>query len=464
MKRAWVIWLALLALTLSASSQAPSPAAYGPAWQMAPEAGQETANDQGDDRQAVSGVKPIRLETPRLANKYLTVSLQAAQVIDNGYAFNSTDNNWQPMTVLSGKFDLHRSGRNEGTDILYYGGATIYNTNAELTSSFHQLDVEQRFNLRHWQLLVENNFAFYPQSPFGNTTFGLPAGQEGGYMETLNVLSSLYPGLPTSELMLTDTGPRYSNTALGQVEYLLTPRTSFTISGAYGVLRFLDSQIQNSDMASVSAGVSYRMTKTDEIGANYTEGRMMFGMTSQRLVTHAVTFSYLHHVNSRMLIEAMVGPQINQYHDAFFNSSRELAWNAGARMQYRFKRSEVSLQYSRLVTGGSGILPGAATQLVFADVTTQVTRKMWLSLGGGYSRNTALSNSYYAGDVAGSFNSVLAAASVTRTVRRSLDYYLRYSLQQQIAPGCSQPVCGAHTRQHTIEIGFNYNLRPIRLQ
>jgi hypothetical protein len=418
---------------------------------------------QGDD-QPVTGIAPIRLETPRLANKYMTVSLQASQVVDNSYAFNSAETDWQPETVLSGKVDLHRSGRNEGTDILYYGGATIFNTNSEYTSSFHHLAVEQRFNSRHWRFLLGNNFAFYPESPFGNTAFGLPAGQGPGFMEALNVLASLYPGLPTSELMLTDRGPRYSDTALGQIEYLLTPRTSFTVNGAYGVLRFLDSTIQNSDMASVSAGVSHQLTKLDQIGVNYTEGRMMFGITSQKLVTRAVTLSYLHHVNSRMLIEFIGGPQTNQYHDSFMNSSRDLFWNGGARMQYRFQRSEVSLQYSRLVTGGSGILPGAATQVAFADLTTQVTRKMALSLGGGYSRNTALSNAFVAGDMSGAFNSVLAAASVSRTVGRSLDYFLRYSLQQQVAPGCSQPVCGVHTRQHTFEIGFNFHMRPMRLQ
>lgn len=461
--RVWLVWLAVLALTVSASSQAPRPAALETAGKRAQGSEQQQADVVAEEADPVSGIKPIRLEIPRLANKYVTVSLQASQAVDSTYAFNSNLTDWQPMTVLAGTLDLHRSGRTEGTDILYYGGATIFNTNSDYTSSFHHLAVEQRFNSRNCRFLVGDNFAFYPESPFGNTAFGLPEGQGPSFMEALNILASLNPGVPTSELMLTDRGPRYSNTALGQIEYLLTPRTSFTANGSYGVLRFLDSQIQNSDMASLSAGVSHRVSKLDEIGVNYTEGRMMFGMTSQKLVTRAVTLSYLHHVNSRMLIELIAGPQTNQYQDAFGDSSRDLFWNGGVRMQYRFRRSGVSIQYSRLVSGGSGILPGAATQVAFADLTTQLSRKLSLSVGGGYSRNTALNNSFIAATTPGSFNSALAAMSVNRTIGRSLDCFARYSLQQQVAPGCSESVCGSHTRQHTFEVGFNYHMRPMRI-
>jgi hypothetical protein len=466
MKRECLALLIVLAFALSASSQASAPAASGLGMNVSQEAESEPAAAvQEEEDQPVAGIKPIKLETSHLANKYMTVSLQASQVVDNSYAFNSANSDWQPMTVLSGKLDLHRTGRNQGTDILYYGGATIYNTDSQFTSSFHELATEQRFNTRNWRFLLGNNFSFFPESPFGNTAFGLPGGQGPGFMETLNVIASLYPGLPTSELMLTDRGPRYSNTTVGQIEYLLTPRTALTVNGSYGVLRFLNSTVQNSDMASVSVGLSRELTKMDSIGVNYTEGRMMFGLMSQRLVTRAVTLSYLHHVNSRLLIEFIGGPQTNQYRDELSTSSRDLFWNGGARMQYRFKRSEMSLQYSRLVSGGSGILPGSANQLVFADLTAQLNRKTSVSLGGGYSRNTALSNSFVAGDLSGSFNSAIAAVGVSRTVGRSLDYFLRYSLQQQIAPSCIQAiVCAVHTRQHTFEIGFNYHLRPMRIQ
>ena len=190
----------------------------------------------------------------------------------------------------------------------------------------------------------------------------------------------------------------------------------------------------------------------------------MFGMVSQKLTTRAVTLSYLRHVSSRMLIEFLGGPQTNQYHGIFGFSSREIYWNGGARLQYRFRRFETTLVYSRLVTGGSGILPGAATQVVFADLSTQLSRKTEVSIGGGYSRNTALDNSVVTSVSPGSFNSALAAISLNRKVGRSLDYFFRYSLQQQISPGCSLALCGSHTRQHTFEVGFNYYMRPMRIR
>ena len=81
------------------------------------------------------------------------------------------------------------------------------------------------------------------------------------------------PGLQTNyqpnQSILTSLGPRYSNSITTQIAYDTSPRSSVTLSGSYGILRFV--QIGNIDTndAIFSVGYSYTLSQQDSIGVLY---------------------------------------------------------------------------------------------------------------------------------------------------------------------------------------------------
>ena len=69
-------------------------------------------------------------------------------------------------------------------------------------------------------------------------------------------------------------------------------------------------------------------------------------------------------------------------------STSSCIWALNSSLTYQLRRALISASYSHGVTGGSGLLAGAETDIATGSVSDQVTRTFNLAWNAGYSRNS----------------------------------------------------------------------------
>ena len=114
-------------------------------------------------------------------------------------------------------------------------------------------------------------------------------------------------------------------------------------------------------------------------------------------------------------------------------------------LQYQLRHALLSATYSHGVTGGSGVLAGAETNVALGTVSGQVTRKVQAMWNAGYSRNEG----FAVGTSSASqiYNYWFTGVNLSRTIGRSLDMFMNYEFQYQdnSASGCVGTACSTGT-------------------
>jgi hypothetical protein len=268
-------------------------------------------------------------------------------------------------------------------------------------------------------------------------------------------------------------GDRLSNTAAGQIEYRLGPRSSLTASASYGMLRFLGGAapatatgLIDSNQWSLGTGYNRRLSGHDTFGLQYSYMRFGFPQQPSGSEVHNFTLMYSHRIGGRMTLEAHGGPELLQMGGlsslgAAAAGLQPTSWlyTAGGSLLYHQRRNDLQFSANHSVTGGSGVLQGASTTVFQGSISRQIHRAWNASLSGGYSQNQALTNT------AQNYNSAFGGARISRSVSHSANAFLSYNAQQQDATflGCVGTTCGNRLR-HIITIGFDWHARPIPIE
>jgi hypothetical protein len=121
----------------------------------------------------------------------------------------------------------------------------------------------------------------------------------------------------------------------------------------------------------------------------------------------------------------------------------------------------ISASYNHGVTGGSGLLAGAETDIATGSVSDQVTRTFNLAWDAGYSRNSGFAVGTAATGL--TYDYWFTGVNVTHPVGRSLDFFLNYQLQYQdnSSNGCVGSGCSANVIRNQIAFGMNLHKQPI---
>jgi hypothetical protein len=135
-------------------------------------------------------------------------------------------------------------------------------------------------------------------------------------------------------------------------------------------------------------------------------------------------------------------------------------------LQYQLKRTALNLTYNHSLTGGSGVLPGAASDLVTGAATRQLTRGLNGTLTVGFSRNTgpvataAMPPTY----VGQTYDYLYGGASLIHSLNRSMNLSLNYQAQYQTSnsPFCiGTTQCATNLLVNTISIELGWQKHPM---
>lgn len=389
---------------------------------------------------------------PRIGGS-LTYGLTAGEFFSNGFYGN---NGVGYTTNLSGDLAYVSKSQFHPFSAVYDGGVLIANS-GQPNTIFQSLSFSQVLSTKRWTINIADAVSYLPESPVAGLS-GIPGVGDVG-VDPISI------GPNSGIGVLTNYGPRVSNTATLTVSRELTGHLSAQANGVYALQRFVGDNAGigiNSTTESGSAGLTYAFSVRDSLSANYNYSNFSYPGTLYSFSSQGATVQYSHQWSRRLTTSAYAGPQIIGGNSAAYNgTSVELA--AGANASYSTRTTSYSLGYSRGVNNGSGVVPGSFSDNVILAAHRQFGRAWALSGDLGYSRTTALPDFSLFGY---NGNSLSFSGQATRGLGRYFSAYASYTLARQTtsASTAAFDVPNAFNGLYqTVGIGITYSPRNILL-
>jgi hypothetical protein len=423
------------------------------------------------DNRSLAGAQYLSLGAPKTGYHFWTPYLELSSTLDSNPGTSTGGAGWTTWTTIYGGLDLHRTSGNSDLALSYLGGEAISNDSGVGDSTVQQLGISDRITFRRSALMLADQLAYLPEASFGYAGVGGPDLQFGG-----NV--GLQTGFTPNQSILTGLGNRISNSVVTQFDTFLTPRSTLTFVGSYGLLDYFGSNLNNNREAIFQGGYNYLLTRKDTIAFLYRFDALRYDHIAQSINSHAVEVSYARRVTGRLALQLTGGPDVAFSETPITGSStspvvigipsgktRQFFWNLNSSVNYDLRRMALQLSYNHGVTGGAGVLAGAITDNVSGDLSRQLTRTMNGSWNIGYSRNngdaiTVTSPSTSSGQT---YDYWFTGVSVTRTLGRAMNLYLSYQVNYQNSNStfCVTAACGNSYLQNQISLTLGWRPRPI---
>lgn len=475
MKRARMISLSLLALAwlyqggMTAFAQeaqdngAPKPAGKA----MAP----LPADDQQDQEQPIPAMEPdhrplvgfqnLLVGTPPETHSYWFPGLSYTNFVSSNGQFAGGGNGWNSTSFLTGNLSLLQTWSTAQLSVNYSGGESVSSKSAIGNSQFHQLGVFQTINWRRVRLTLLDQFAYLPAAQFGfGAGTGLAFPGAGGPLAP--VLPGLANGFTPNQTIFNAIGTRYSNSGGLQFNFLLSPRSSITVGGVFGILRFIEAGNIESNQTILNAGYNYQMSRSDTLGVSYRFSAYEYLGTPQAIGDHTVLATYGKRITGRLALKLSLGPEVTTFRvpPGVIPTTEHNAVAGTADLTYAFAAGGLDLNYNHAVNNGSGILLGATTDQITLSGNHKLGRVWSGNLSFGYARNTPVAGA----NQVPVFNSVFIGAGVQRPLTRTANLTFNYTgnIQTSNTGTCPGPACANFTT-HQITLGLTWRARPFVL-
>ena len=180
---------------------------------------------------------------------------QSSNVLNAGFSVRSAvDTNASGMagavgtdlfSTLVGNVNLNRERRNYRLGLSYSGGGEIYARHPEWDAPFDHAGASIEFLHRNWLFAVREEMDYSPNSVTAMRR-EVPADAISGSV------TGLGPNDVPNQSILGGRARQLNNTSAVQLDYTLGTKNTFTVSGSYGILRFLDNDLIDNQQANGS--------------------------------------------------------------------------------------------------------------------------------------------------------------------------------------------------------------------
>jgi hypothetical protein len=320
-----------------------------------------------------------------------------------------------PVSAVQGTLNVDRSRGRSNFLLGYTGGAVFYHRYSSLNDNFHDLGLSETYLWHRWSLVLADQFDFVPSATagsFGSPTIplgiGLPSGLQGTDVTGTSVAMR---------------ATRITNTAVVELSHTLSPQSSVTFGGSFGILRFMDSGFVNTNQGGFRAGYDRRLSRRDTIAMSYGYDVASYPEANARMNGHTLELSYARQLTGRFLIQVSAGPHYSQYTDNEASAS-ELFVDGRIALKARIAKTDLSLSAARETNGGSGAMLGAKQNVAALSIARTFPRIFAFEVGGGIARNTGLQSNL-------KFNSTYAGGTITHYIGRHASMFFIYNMQRQ---------------------------------
>jgi hypothetical protein len=425
-----------------------------------------SAADQGDDTTPIpaavepdtrppAGAQSLSLGSPE-ARSYYQFHANVVQTGDSDAL--SQNGGWTTYTAVVGGIDLHKVSGVSDLDLGYLGGGTFSDNGSVGNSVVQELNVAEKLTARRAVFSFIDTMAYLPETGFG---YGGIGGLSVGGL-------ALQPGLNPQGTILTTRGQQIDNSFVAQVNFSLSRRSSITLLGGDGLLRYFDNNLLDVDSYYGQAGYNYQFTPTDTLSFFYRYSEYSYGGFNQKIHDNVVQATYAKRLTGRLAFQIGAGPDYATFQTPVLNgngtttTSSELTWSLSTSLSYQVKRGSLGAGYFHGVSGGSGVLSGSLSDTFSGNASRQLARTWNLGMNGGYSRNRALAIpgfQTYNTD----YNYWFGGANLNHPLGRTTSVFLSYQAQYQDSNVgfCIGSNCGSTFLRHLVSAGVSWQSRPM---
>lgn len=418
---------------------------------------------QPDDR-PLTGFQQLTTGTPPETHSYWIPGLSYTNFIQSNALGQGGGNGWNSTSYIVGNLSLSESWRSSQLALNYSGGESLSSDSAIGNGQFHRFGGTQTFNWRRWQVTLLDQFSYLPQSQFGfGAGMGIANPGVGGTLAPN--LPGLQAGFNPNQTIFAAVGPQYTNTAGSQVNYQLTPRSSITLGGIFGILRFSEpGNIESNDVI-LNAGYNYELNRTDTVGLSYDFTAYHYLGLRQAIGVHTAEALYGKKITGRLALRLAGGPEITSLKmpQGTNTQTQYISGTGSAGLSYAFSAGGLSLSYNYGVNSGSGLLVGATSNQITGSATRKLTRVWSGNASLGYARIGNVNGT--AGAQNPTYGSFYIAAGLQRQLSRDTNFTVNYTANIQTSNNavCAGPNCAANFTTHMIIVSLSWRARPFVL-
>ncbi|MGB6429804.1 MAG: hypothetical protein WBF06_04415 [Candidatus Acidiferrales bacterium] len=418
--------------------------------------GSDAADQSPADTLPLSGAQQLTIPGTTEPTNFFDASALFSGSGDSGVINAQKLPTWGASEVAGGEITVDRSWNADRFALSYSGGGLFYQPSALYPDAmFHTLSVGQQFAWKRLTLRLMDQFSYSPTSLFGGAGLGGP----GLLAETGQTTTPLSPIYGVSDTILTGESRVVNNSAVGEIQYNFSLRSSFTVTGSYGVLDYEGGGYISSHDYVVSAGYNYALTPKDALAATYSFTQTQFTGAPENLSFEAVNLAYSHQVSGRLVFQISAGPEFTEFHNYTPSVGNAVGFSVDTGLQYRLRRSSFGAAFSRGDNAGSGVFFGSVSDSVTGNVSHQFSRFLTGVVYVGYSKSGSLVS---VPGVANEFHDWFIGASLGRQFGRYTHLSFNYGAEQQPSDGiCPVTSCGTNQVVQTIGVALDLHIHPI---
>lgn len=370
----------------------------------------------------LSGLDEPSLELKTASRSFISPALQVGESVDTNSQNQFNGGNAESVSHVLGAFDLQKFWPRSDLFLEYLGGGAFGN-NPYYARQLQAAGLEAITRWRTGQITLRDSFSYLPDGSFsagsagGLPGFGIATGGVGLGM----------PGIFHLVFGSVGTIPRLSNTGVVDVVQALTPRSAFTLVGAFTNAHFFQNtaDLVDGDETTVEGGYSHLVSRHDQVAAVYAFQLFRFpDNAGGEIFNHVFNVRWSHTISGRMSFVGGVGPQ---YTDLEFSGKfTNLSVSGRATLRYHFEHTSLLLGYEKFTSQGSGFFAGADTQRAQFTVRRPVGRTFDLSIEAGYSHNKRLQPLIAAGVNANSYDEGSGGVVLRKHLGRTFDAIAAY--------------------------------------
>jgi hypothetical protein len=334
-------------------------------------------------------------------------------------------------TNLTGDLAYLSSNKQRPFSMVLAGGRS-FSESGQGSYSFATLGLSQVANVGRWNFVISDSVSYLPGTPAGGLS-GIPGVGDLG-------VNPVQVGVSTGQGVLTDYSDQVTNTAAGSVSRQLTGKTSINASGAYSIMRFIDTPTTSvntsgagldNDSVKGGAGFNHQINARNTYGANYSYSNFTYpgnsyGVYAPGFVSQTVSGLYTHQFTRRFTTTISAGPQFTTVDNSGSSNALSLYVNADA--TYAAKATLASIAFNRSTNSGYGVTGGALSSSVVFGVNRNFAVVWNLSGTASYTKS---SNLPLANVPLFSTNTYVEGIQVSRAIARSFSAFASYTLEDQ---------------------------------
>jgi hypothetical protein len=387
-------------------------------------------------------------------------ALRASDMVEFGEEGAGTHDS----VVLSGDAAYNSTSVVHPFSMVYAGGLILGNQYGSHATVFQNLAISQGLVVGRWIFGVSDSVSYLPQSPTLGLS-GIPGVGDLGSQTTQGASSGPAGGV------LTNNATSVSNALSGNIERELTPLTSISGSGAWSILRFPEGEGLENTRYSGDVGLNHRLDVRDTISGSVLYSSYSYGggidLTMQ---TRGLSAAFDRVLTSTLRMSASAGPTWLSSSNSAEIPSR-VTLSANLNLSYAREVTQMSLNYSRGVNGGSGVQPGALSDDISASIGRSYGPDWRASLTGNYTHTSGLlqpgalvdSSTLpfpYAG---GTTNLTYGGMQVSHKFTDSLSAFASYNIQHQSIDNSLSSQNAFSGLTQTLGVGISFSPRSTSL-